>query len=66
MASARLLRRINGIRFFDTDPDIICLQETKANPDQIPEEVRNPKGFIHILTTRKRKKAILVWLFTQK
>ncbi len=46
---------VNGIRavakkdkwqqIFDLEPDIICLQETKAEADQIPEEVRNPKGW---------------------
>ncbi len=57
---------VNGIRavakkdkwnqIFDTDPDIICLQETKANPDQIPEEVRNPKGFYSYFDHPKEKK----------
>ena len=26
-------------------PDILCLQETKAEPDQLPEYVRNVKGY---------------------
>lgn len=46
---------VNGIRaatkkgFFDwlksEDPDIICLQESKAQPDQLEEEVLNPDGY---------------------
>jgi exodeoxyribonuclease-3 len=46
---------VNGIRAvhrkgnFDwlikESPDIFCIQETKATPDQLPEEVRNPKGY---------------------
>jgi exodeoxyribonuclease-3 len=46
---------VNGLRAlvkkgqFDwlvsTSPDIFCLQETKAHPDQLPEEIKNPKGY---------------------
>jgi len=46
---------VNGLRashkkgafnsIFEIDPDIFCLQETKAHPDQLPEEVRNPAGY---------------------
>ena len=46
---------VNGLRashkkgafnsIFELDPDIFCLQETKAHPDQLPEEVRNPAGY---------------------
>ena len=28
-----------------TSPDILCLQETKANPEQVTEEMINPPGF---------------------
>ena len=45
---------VNGIRavakkgFFEfltkADPHILCLQETKAHPDQVPPELRNPQG----------------------
>ena len=27
------------------NPDIICLQETKAQPDQLGEEILNIKGY---------------------
>jgi exodeoxyribonuclease III len=46
---------VNGLRasykkgafnsIFEVDPDIFCLQETKAHPDQLPEEVKNPAGY---------------------
>jgi exodeoxyribonuclease-3 len=46
---------VNGLRavhrngywekFLALDPDIFCLQETKAHPDQLPEEVRESKGY---------------------
>jgi exodeoxyribonuclease-3 len=46
---------VNGLRafykkgafnsIFELDPDIFCLQETKAHPDQLPEEVKNPAGY---------------------
>ena len=46
---------VNGLRasfkkgafnsIFEVDPDIFCLQETKAHPDQLPEEVCNPAGY---------------------
>jgi exodeoxyribonuclease-3 len=31
--------------FRDYDPDIVCLQETKATPDQLPLEVRDVFGY---------------------
>jgi len=46
---------VNGLRaivkkdkwnqLFELDPDIFCLQETKAHPEQLPEEIRKPKGY---------------------
>jgi len=46
---------VNGLRafykkgafnsIFEVDPDIFCLQETKAHPDQLPEEVVSPAGY---------------------
>ncbi|HEC30418.1 MAG TPA: exodeoxyribonuclease III, partial [Candidatus Yonathbacteria bacterium] len=26
-------------------PDILCLQETKAEKEQLPDEVRSPEGY---------------------
>lgn len=46
---------INGIRsahkgdyfngVLNLSPDILCLQEIKADPHQIPEDIREPKGY---------------------
>lgn len=46
---------VNGLRavyrngywrdFLKEKPDIFCLQETKAHPDQLPDEVRNIDGY---------------------
>ena len=36
--------------------DIFCLQETKANPDQLTEEVRNPAGYHSFFDFPKEKK----------
>jgi exodeoxyribonuclease-3 len=57
---------VNGIRavykkdkwqqILDLKPDIFCLQETKANPDQMPEEVRNPAGYHSFFDHPKEKK----------
>lgn len=57
---------MNGIRawhkkgcfdwFLKTKPDIFCIQETKAHPDQIPDEIKNTPGyktyFDHSLTRK--------------
>jgi len=37
-------------------PDIFCLQETKANPDQLIEEIRNPAGYYSFFDHPKEKK----------
>ncbi|MDD5720927.1 MAG: exodeoxyribonuclease III [Candidatus Pacebacteria bacterium] len=37
-------------------PDILCLQETKAEPDQLPEEVRNVKNYYSYFSHPKIKK----------
>lgn len=46
---------VNGIRaaqrggflrwFEDQEPDVVCIQETKAHPDQLDEALRNPEGY---------------------
>jgi exodeoxyribonuclease III len=56
---------VNGIRavakkgFIDwvkkSKGDIICLQETKAQPEQIPDEVKNIKGFESFWFSAERK-----------
>lgn len=58
---------INGLRatakhgffaplFKEENPDILCLQETKAEPDQLPEEVRNVPGYFSYFSHPKIKK----------
>ncbi|MFA5651989.1 MAG: exodeoxyribonuclease III [Candidatus Paceibacterota bacterium] len=57
---------VNGLRaihkkgafgtIFEADPDIICLQETKAHPEQLPEEVRSPLGYHSYFDHSKLKK----------
>ena len=57
---------VNGLRaihkkgafnaIFEVDPDIICLQETKAHPEQLPEEVRSPAGYHSYFDHSKLKK----------
>ena len=42
--------------FLKYKPDILCLQETKAEPDQLPEDVRNIKGYYSYFTHPKEKK----------
>lgn len=37
-------------------PDIVCLQETKATPEQLPEEVRNVKNYYSFFSHPKEKK----------
>jgi exodeoxyribonuclease III len=56
---------VNGIRavqrkgFLEwlqsTQPDILCLQETKAHPDQLDEELRNPPGYHSYWVAAKKK-----------
>lgn len=36
-------------------PDILCLQETKAHPDQVPPDVREPDGMKGAWSSAKRK-----------
>lgn len=57
---------VNGIRAshkkgalaeaFALKPDILCLQETKAEPSQLAEEIRNPKGYFSYFSHSKVKK----------
>jgi exodeoxyribonuclease III len=57
---------VNGIRanhrkgaweqLIHESPDIFCIQETKAHPDQMPEEVRDPLGYFSYFDHSKIKK----------
>jgi len=68
---------VNGIRalykkgdwqwLLDESPDIFCLQETKAEPGQLPEEVRNPSGYHSFFDFSKDKKGYSgVAIFSKK
>ncbi len=37
-------------------PDILCLQETKCEAEQLPEEVRNPAGYFSYFSHSKMRK----------
>jgi exodeoxyribonuclease-3 len=37
-------------------PDILCMQEVKAEPEQLPEEIRNLKGYYSYFSHSKGKK----------
>ncbi|MFA5778001.1 MAG: exodeoxyribonuclease III [Candidatus Paceibacterota bacterium] len=41
---------------FENNPDVLCLQETKAEPDQLPENVRNVPGYFSHFSYCKVKK----------
>lgn len=57
---------VNGLRAIHTkgsfssilkkNPDILCLQETKAEADQLPSEVRNPNGYFSYFSRSKKRK----------
>jgi exodeoxyribonuclease-3 len=57
---------VNGIRavlnkgflewFSQESPDILCLQETKAHPDQLGFELTHPKGYHAFFSHSKNKK----------
>ncbi len=38
------------------NPDILCLQETKAEPEQLPDDVRSPAGYFSYFSYPKIKK----------
>ncbi|MGB8815902.1 MAG: exodeoxyribonuclease III [Minisyncoccia bacterium] len=57
---------VNGLRslgkkdkfnqIFEFDPNIICLQETKAHPEQLSEELHSPPGYHAFFDHSKLKK----------
>lgn len=57
---------VNGLRanvkkggfdwFMNESPDIYCIQETKAHPDQLDEGVRNPTGYYSYFDHSKGRK----------
>lgn len=76
MATIRLLSwNVNGLRavykkgafdwFFQERPEILCLQETKAHPDQVPEALTRADGYQVFFHAGERKGYSGVGLFTQ-
>jgi len=67
---------INGIRaahkkgflewLGNADPDILCLQETKAHLDQLPEGLKNIAGYHAFFSTPERKGYSGVALYSKK
>lgn len=68
---------VNGIRavykkgafqwLIDQSPDVFCLQETKAHPDQLTEDVRCPIGYKSYFDHSKLKKGYSgVAIYTKK
>ena len=57
---------VNGLRsvhrngywgkFLGETPDIFCLQETKADSEQLPDEVRNVSGYFSYFSSSLHKK----------
>jgi exodeoxyribonuclease-3 len=57
---------VNGIRAWDkkgkyadfiaSDVDILCLQETKAHPEQLPEYLQRPDGYFAYFNSAQTKK----------
>lgn len=66
---------VNGIRaaqrkglldwLRQTDPDIFCVQETKANPDQLEEALRTPNGYTSFWASADRPGYSGVALFSK-
>jgi exodeoxyribonuclease-3 len=56
---------VNGIRavvkkgffdwFVDASPDVLCVQETKAHPDQLTSDLRQPSGYHAYWNAAQRK-----------
>ena len=76
MKTLKLLSwNVNGIRaaagkgaldwFFNEKPSILCLQETKARPDQVPPALQNIEGYHVYFNAAEKKGYSGVGLYTQ-
>ena len=54
----RAVHRKDGFLDFvkKRNPDILCLQETKASPDQLPDEIRAIEGYESYFSSSEKKK----------
>jgi exodeoxyribonuclease-3 len=67
---------VNGLRalhkkgfldwFQQTQPDILCLQETKCHPDQLPAALRQPEGYHSYWASAVKKGYSGVALYTRR
>jgi len=67
---------VNGLRavhkkgflvwFNVENPDIMCLQETKAHEEQLPEEIRSIEGYSSFFSTPEKKGYSGVGLYTRQ
>jgi exodeoxyribonuclease-3 len=51
-------------RILEENPDILCIQETKANPNQLPPEVLSPAGYqsyFHFPTEKKGYSGVAIY-----
>ncbi|MCG6914121.1 endonuclease/exonuclease/phosphatase family protein, partial [bacterium BMS3Abin03] len=66
MSTQKLISwNVNGIRaaykkgfldwFKDTKPDILCIQETKAHPEQLTKDLLSVKGYKSFFSSAERK-----------
>jgi len=59
-----LHRKENVAQMFDMKPDIICLQETKSLPEQLPVELSTPNGYhsyFHFPTQKKGYSGVAIY-----
>jgi len=77
MAVKKLISwNVNGIRaaakkglldFISSEsPDILCIQETKANEDQLDSTIRHPKGYYSYFSSAEKKGYSGVAVFTKQ
>ena len=67
---------VNGIRaaykkgildwLKEEDPDILCIQETKAHPDQLTDDLRNPEGYESYFSSAEKKGYSGVAIYTKQ
>lgn len=51
-------------RILEENPDILCIQETKTLPEQLPDEARSPEGFhsfFHFPTLKKGYSGVAIY-----
>lgn len=57
-------RKGNLDQVFQVKPDILCIQETKSLPDQLPPELNNPDGYhsyFHFPTQKKGYSGVAIY-----